>query len=300
MAVDFNNAVARATADFEKMSAQELELWNERNHAEHLEQHERFIEGYQVEHCYLCNKGFKTISKEEPCIHWLLRRGKFKNKDIVLIAKKFGYYNICSYLRWCANAERMAANINDLKDEAPEGKILSSTIRWKNIEWSFDCSPNDFAGHGGSHTDFPHYHFQMRIDGKQFINFNDYHLPFSDIDLFMMQLSKKPGMRCDFGIRGSGMQDAMSIDPNEIVNHTSPTDIEGEAVFNIQTMITAPNKPIKGEEIYAALEESKRTGRTMASIFREKFEGADVSIETIVSPSETVPKITPRTEHKPR
>jgi hypothetical protein len=300
MAVDFNSAVDRATADFAKMSDQEIDSWNDMNDAEHLAQHERFIEGYQVEHCYLCNKDFKTISKEEPCVHWLLRRGKFKNKDIVLVTKKFGYHNICSYLRWCANAERMAANINDLKDEAPEGKVLSSTIKWKNIEWSFDCSPNDLEGHGGSHSDFPHYHFQMRIDGRQFINFNDYHLPFSDVDLFMMQLSKKPGIHSGYGIRGLGMQDAMSIDPNEIVNHTSPTDSEGEAVFNIQTMITSPNKPMKGEDIYAAFEESKRTGRTMASIFREKFEGADVYIDTIVSPSETVPKITPRTEHKPR
>lgn len=194
----------------------------------------------------------------------------------------------------------MAANINDLKDEAPEGKILSSTIKWKNIEWSFDCSPNDFAGHGGSHSNFPHYHFQMRIDGKQFINFNDYHLPFSNHDLFVFRLSKEPGVHFDFGDHGIGMQDAMDIDPKDIVNYTSSTEKEEEAAFNIQTLIIAPNNPIRGEDVAAALEESKRTGRTMASVFREMFEGSDVEVKSIVSPSETVPKITPRTEHKPR
>lgn len=300
MTVDFDRAVERATADIAKMSQQELDSWNGMNDAEHLVLHKSFIDNYHKEHCYLCDKDFKTISKEDPCVHWLLRRGKFKNKDIVLITKKFGYHNICAYLRWCANAERVAANINDLKDEAPEGKVLSSTIRWKNIEWSFDCSPNDLAGHGNSNSDFPHYHFQMRIDGRQFINFNDYHLPFSDVDIFIMRLSKKPGFNTNYGVHGVGMQDAMSMDPNDIVNHTSATDVEGEAVFNIQTMMTSPGKPMKGEDIYAAYKESKRTGRTMASIFREKFEGDDVYIETIVSPSETVPKITPRTEHKPR
>lgn len=300
MAVDFDKAVARAKADFDKFTPEDLARWNEINEAEHHSQHESFIEGYKKDFCYLCEKDFKTVSKEDPCVHWLLRRGKFKNKDITLIAKKFGYHNISSYLRWCANAERIAANINDLVAEAPDGKVLSSTIKWKNIEWSFDCSPNDFVGHGSGHSNFPHYHFQMRIDGRQFINFNDYHLPFSDQDLFQMRLAKEPGMHFDFGAHGFGMQDAMSVDPADIVNYTTPTDDEAESVFNIQTMVMAPNRPIKGEEIIAAFEESQRTGRTMASIFMERFEGADVSVQSIVSPSESIPKITPRTEQKPR
>lgn len=300
MPIDFDQAVSRATDSFAKMSDEDLKLWNQMNDAEHISQHAKFIDGYEKDQCYLCDKDFKTVSKEEPCVHWLLRRGKFRNKDIVLIAKKFGYHNICAYLRWCANAERLAANINDLADEKTKGKLLSSTIKWKNIEWSFDCSANDLRGHGGAHSNFPHYHFQMRIDGRQFINFNDYHLPFSDTDLFMLRLSKEPGVHFDFGRHGLGMQDAMSIDPLDIVNHTSPTEDENDSAFNIQTMIMSPDKPIKGEEITAAFEESKRTGRTMASIFRERFEGENVSVQSIVSPSETIPKITPRTEHKTR
>jgi hypothetical protein len=300
MAVDFDKAVARAKADFDKLKPEQLAEWNKMDDENHRAQHQRFIEGYKKEFCYLCQKDFKTVSKENPCVHWLMRRGKFKNKDIKLIADKFGYHNICAYLRWCANAERIAVNINDLVDEAPLGKVFSSTIKWKNIEWSFDCAPNDLNGHGGSHSNFPHYHFQMRIDGRQFINFNDYHLPFSDYDIFQMKLSKLPGIHFDYGAHGFGMQDAMSVDPADIVNYTTPTDDEDDSVFNIQTMIMAPNRPIKGEEIIAALEESKRTGRTMASIFREMFDGADVSVQSTVSPSNAIPQLTPRTEHKPR
>lgn len=299
MAIDFDKAVARAKERFESMTAEELDTWNEMNDAEHRSQHERFIEGYKKEVCYLCGKDFKTVSKETPCVHWLLRRGKFKNKDINLIASKFGYHNISAYLRWCANAERMVANINDLTEEAPEGKILSSTIKWKNIEWSFDCSPNDFAGHAGAHTNFPHYHFQMRIDGRQFINFNDYHLPFSSADLFMMRLSQEPNINSGFGAHGFGMQDAMGIDPMDIINHTSPSETEEDSVFRIQTMVI-PQEPMRGEDIIAAYEESKSTGRTMASIFQEKFGGGSGSVQTMIFPSEGVPEITSRTEHKPR
>lgn len=300
MARDFDGAVKRAKAAFDDMNQDELEEWNRMNDREHREQHAHFIDGYGKEICYLCGKDFKTVSRDDPCVHWLLRRGKFKTKDIKLVATKFGYHNICAYLRWCANAERIAANINDLAEEAPAGKVLSSTIKWKNIEWSFDCSPNDFSGHGGSHSSFPHYHFQMRIDGRQFINFNDYHLPFSDVDLFQMRLSHEPGVHFDFGAHGFGMQDAMRADPEDIVNYTTPTDDESDSVFNIQTMVMAPENPIKGEEIIAAFEESRRTGRTMAAIFRERFAGSNIQVQTVVSPSDSVPQITPRTEQKSR
>lgn len=63
MAIDFEKAVVRATADFSKMTAQELDSWNDLNDAQHHSQFLRFIDGYQREHCYLCDKDFKTVSK---------------------------------------------------------------------------------------------------------------------------------------------------------------------------------------------------------------------------------------------
>lgn len=297
MALDVQRAVANAKVHFDSMTDDERTRWNQGQHDEHQRQHAEFRAGYHAQTCYLCGRDIKTVSKEEPCLHWLLRRGKFKNKDIKLIANKYGYFQIAAYLRWCANEEKFMANVNDLVEEAPAGKILSSTIKWKNIEWSFDCSPNDLAGHAGSHSDYPHYHFQMRIDGRQFINFNDFHLPFSRNDLFGLECMNVPGMHSGFGTHGAGMQDAINIEPEAIVNATLRTEEEGISVFHMSTVAFSADKPMRGEDIYNLMQESKATGRSMASLLHEFYSESDVSIQTTISPSDAVPAITSRTEH---
>jgi len=301
MSVDFDRAAENAKKHFDSMTDEGRQKWQAENDQEHRSQHARFKQGYEQGKCYLCGKDFKTVSKDEPCLHWLLRMGRFKPKDIKLIGEKFGYIQIAAYLRWCANEERLLANINDLEDEASEGKFLSSTIRWRNIEWTFDCSANDLAGHGGSHSNFPHYHFQMRIDGRQFINFNDYHLPFSDMDLFSFRLRNEPGFGFDFGVHGAGMSDAMQSDPEFIIENTVVSESEEDAGFGFSTMIMSKDGTISGDDIYKMIQESKRTGRSIASISRKFYENDEsVNIGTIVSPSGSVPEITARTEMKRR
>jgi hypothetical protein len=301
MPVDLEQAAANARDHFDSMSEEERQQWQAEVDAEHRSQHAEFRQGYEQGKCYLCGKDFKTVSKEEPCLHWLLRFGKFKPKDIKLVSEKFGYTQIAAYLRWCANEERLLANINDLEQEAPEGKVLSSTIRWKNIEWTFDCSANDFVGHGGDHSNFPHYHFQMRIDGRQFINFNDYHLPFSDADLLSFRLRREPGFNFDFGVHGAGMADAMKIDPELIIESTVSSENEDQAGFGFSTMIMSDKGTINGNDLYNMIQESRRTGKSLASISRKFYQDdKDISIETIISPSESVPEIAARTEMKRR
>ncbi|AWY43828.1 hypothetical protein DKY63_29515 [Pseudomonas putida] len=301
MPVDFERAAENARKQFDSMTDEDLAKWQAANDEEHRSQHIRFRQGYEQGKCYLCNKDFKTVSKDDPCLHWLLRLGKFKPKDIKLIGGKFGYIQVAAYLRWCANEERLLANINDIEEEASEGKFLSSTIRWKNIEWTFDCSANDLAGHGGSHSNFPHYHFQMRIDGRQFINFNDYHLPFSDADLLSFRLRNEPGFHFDFGVHGAGMSHAMQVDPELIIENTIVSASEEDAGFGFSTMIMSKSGTINGDDIYKMIQESKRTGKSIASISRKFYENDEsVNIGTIISPSDSVPEITPRTEMKRR
>ncbi|CAI8804114.1 Zf-C2H2_2 domain-containing protein [Pseudomonas sp. IT-P74] len=301
MPVDFDRAVEKAKTHFDSMTDNDLQRLQAENDEEHREQHARFRNGYQQGECYLCGKDFKTLSKDDPCLHWLLRLGKFKPKDINLIASKFGYVQVAAYLRWCANEEKPLANINDLEDEAPKGKFLSSTIRWKGIEWTFDCSANDLSGHGGAHSNFPHYHFQMRIDGRQFINFNDYHLPFSDMDLFAFKLREQPGFNFDFGVHGAGMADAMQLDPELIIENTVVSEDEEQAGFGFSTMIMSANGTINGDDLYKMIQESRHTGKSIASISRKFYEDdKNISIETIISPSESVPEIAARTEMKRR
>ncbi|EJM7853737.1 hypothetical protein BBM02_20020 [Vibrio parahaemolyticus] len=291
----------RYKAIFESMSSDEIEEMNRLNDEEHFRQVRAFKEGYEKGVCYLCNKPFKTISKNEPCLHWLLRQCKFKKKDFPKIYSKYGYGNIAAFIRWCANQERLLSNINDLEAEKSERKILSYTVKWKNVEWTFDCSKNDFEGHKGTSIDYPHFHFQMRIDGRQFINFNDFHVPFNDHDLFTLKNSLEQGdwFVQNFGAIGAGMQEAVSIEPEDIVAHTTPSENEEEATYHFSTMIDARDNPISGEEIYEIQKEAERTGKSFAFVAQQRLKNR-AKVQTTVSAADSIPDIAARTEHKRR
>lgn len=285
----------------ESLPAGELDRIHQLQHEQALDEHRRFKEHYEREECYLCGKPFKTLSKSAPCIHWLLRRCKFKANDFSKVYQAFDYHQISSYLRWVANQERFQGNINDLVDEKGERKIVQTTIKWKNIEWTFDCSKTDYEGHGGSNSSFPHYHFQMRIDGKQFINFNSHHIPFSEKDLFNLDLvHQSPDfVKHSFGPGGSGMQDAVEMDPEFILQNTVATENEDEATYHMQTIVMAEDEPIKGEDLQALIEESRATGKPTASLL-SKHLGDGAKVNTIISPVDSIPDIAKRTERKRR
>lgn len=284
---------------FENLSPEQIEEGNRKDHEEHAKQRAAFHAAYTRGHCYLCDNPFDSKRNEEPCLHWLLGRAKAKKKQFPKIFEKFDYHNVAAFLRWCANEEKFLKNINDLAEEKTERKVISYTIKWKNIDWTFDCSENDLKGHAGSHMDYPHFHFQMRIDGRQFINFNEFHFAFSDRDLFTLSLRDKPWFHQSFGPAGSGMQDAVSVDLNDVLEHTEPSRDEEDAQYHISTFIDAGDTPISGDEIYEIAQEAKRTKKTFAFVAQERLKGR-VKIQTIVSPAEDIPDIAVRTEHKPR
>lgn len=286
---------------FEGLSLEEIKEMNRLNHEEHLRQAEAFKVGYKKGVCYLCNKPFKTISKDNPCLHWILRQCKFKKKDFPKVYKKYGYGNIAAFIRWCANQERLLSNINDLEDEKSDRKVISYTVRWKNVEWTFDCSKNDFQGHEGTSVDYPHYHFQMRIDGRQFINFNDFHVPFTDHDLFILKNTMEQGgwFKQNFGVIGSGMQDAVRVELDDILEHATRSDDEGEATYHFSTMIDARDNPISGEQIYEIQQEAERIGKSFAFVAQKRL-SKRANVHTVVSPADSIPDIASRTEHKRR
>lgn len=286
---------------FESMSPEEIEEMNRKNDEEHQRQATEFKAGYEKGICYLCGKPFKTISKDNPCLHWLLRQCKFKKKDFPKISAKYGYGNIAAFIRWCANQERLLSSINDLEEEKSERKVLSYTVKWKNIEWTFDCSKNDFIGHQETSIDYPHYHFQMRIDGRQFINFNDFHVPFTDQDIFVLKNSMEQGdwFKQDFGAIGSGMQQAVSIELDDILEHTNRSENEEEATYHFSTMIDASDNPISGEEIHEIQQEAERTGKSFAYVAQIRLKER-AKVQTVISPADSIPDIASRTEHKRR
>jgi hypothetical protein len=294
-----SHAPDRYEAIFNSMSPEEIEEANRKNDEEHIRQVTAFREAYARNHCYLCDSPFDQMRSDEPCIHWLLRRCKFKKGDFPKVYERYGYYNIAAFLRWCANEEALLRNINDLEEEQSERKIISATIKWKNIEWTFDCTLNDLQGHGKAHSAFPHYHFQMRIDGRQFINFNDFHVPFNDHDLFGLSLRDKAWFRQGFGAAGSGMQEAVSVDLNALIEHTTPSESEEDAPYHFSTIIDASDNPLSGEELHSIIEEARRTNKSFAFVAQSRLKDR-AKVQTVVSPSDAVPEIAARTEHKPR
>jgi hypothetical protein len=288
-----------AKAFLRSLSPEQLEEGNRRDHAEHERQVEEFRKAYADGRCYLCGEAFDQMRALHPCTHWLLRRGGFKKKDFLNIAERYDYHNIAAFLRWCANEESLLRNINDLESERSERKIISYTVKWKNVEWTFDCTENDMRGHGTGSSSHPHYHFQMRIDGRQFINFNEFHVPLSERDLFNLSLRDEPRVRQSFGPAGSGMQDAISVDPDLVLEHTEPTTNEDDATYHLSTMIDATDKPLSGDEIYDIFQEAKRTNKSFAYVAKHRLQ-ARARVQIVVSPVDGIPDIANRTEHKPR
>lgn len=289
----------RAKAVLQSLSLEQIEEGNRRDHAEHERQAAEFRNAYVNGRCYLCGEVFDQMRASHPCSHWLLRRGHFKKKDFLKIAERYDYHNIAAFLRWCANEESLLRNINDLESERSERKIISYTVKWKNIEWTFDCTENDMRGHGVGSSSHSHYHFQMRVDGRQFINFNDFHVPLSERDLFNLSLRDEPRFHQSFGAAGSGMQEAVSVDPNLVLEHTEPTTNEDEAAYHFSTTIEAIDKPLSGDEIRDIFQEAKRINRSFAYVAKQRLQGR-AHIQTVVSPADGVPDIAKRTEHKPR
>lgn len=287
----------RAKAFLSSLSQKQIDEGNHRDHVEHERQVSEFRKHYVVGKCYLCGETFDQMRAALPCTHWLLRRCKFKKSDFPKIFKKYDYHNIAAFLRWCANEEALLRNINDLDAERPDGKILNYTVKWKNVEWTFDCTKNDILGHGIGSSSFPHYHFQMRIDGRQFINFSQFHIPFSGRDLFNLSLKDDPKVYQSFGSAGSGMQDAISVDANLVLEHTAPTLNEEEATYHFSTMIEALDQPLSGDELYEIFEEAKRTNKSFAYVAKQRLQGR-AHIKTAISPNDSIPDIPKRT--KPR
>lgn len=270
------------------------------------EEYAEFLSHYKRDECYLCGKPLPTIGKSTPCLHWLLRKCKFRKKDFPKVYEKFDFYSISAYLRWVAFAEHGSKHINDLKIESSARKIFEVTIKWKHIEWTLDCSHNDFAGHHGTKTAFPHWHFQMRVDGQQFINFNDFHIPFSKNDQLKIMLENDPdsGFMHSFGPGGQGMQERM----DQLLNNTdeflaeamSSSDPE-EGHVHMQSFITAPEGGISGDKIDQALEMAKATGKTLTYCFREVLrDDESIGITTVASAADSVPEIAKRSERKRR
>lgn len=206
--------------------------------------------------CYLCGQSIDYIDSSSPCFHWLLNpKAKKKQLAMVLNAGK-GLLHLYGYLTWVANSANPFVNIDDTADGIEINKIFETTIKYKEFEWTFSLAHSDFEGHPGTKSDYPHFHFQMKKGGNTVINFNDFHIPFSENDfnqIGMMQqglLDFIPGME-------AGINTLKDLSPQEFNNFLIRANNANEMSFRTQTVLCIPKE--REAEIYSKINELRCT-----------------------------------------
>lgn len=250
--------------------------------------------------CYLCSKPIKTFNKNNPCLHWLLKPKGFKKKHIEDIAKRYSAHQIEAYLRWVANQDMKTCNINEIPEEGSNSKLLEITIKYKNLEWSISCGKSDFAGHQKSaYGNFPHYHFQMRLDGRAFIRYKDFHLPLHEQDIFgikAIQSGSKIKRTCLFGEGVNDLLNAIVDSNGEIMEHMNSSDTEEKASLHFSTMVMADDgQTLNGDEIFDAITRAKEKNAPISS---EIYKISNANTRTFISATDNVVEQAPRKQRK--
>jgi hypothetical protein len=269
----------------ETMPPEDRERVNQTNRELAAKEHKDFKEKFAKGICFHCGKPITSFDAAEPCPHWLLKPDDFEKKHMEMLAEKFGWQVLDNFLRWVANEEVYAQNINDLIDEGT-GKIAEVTIKYKNLQWSFSCAGNDLSGHEGGDelSKRPHYHFQMLINDKPFIRYNDFHLPLHAMDIGFLEAKRANPKLQKRIVGGAGMAEMLHEQNLEnIVEHVRSDDggDDATAPFKMDTIIFAePGKPMKGEDIQKMMLDARAEGVTFAKKAREM---KDVCVTTFVS-----------------
>jgi hypothetical protein len=267
--------------ELERLSPEERTRISTENIQRTSAEHREFRASFDQGHCYICEHPLGSFSKTRPCLHWFLKPKGFKKNDIPAIAEKFSCFQTQTYLRWVANTEAFAKNINDLAEEGSGTKLVELTIRFRNLEWSFSCAESDYLGHQTSqHAKHPHYHFQMRLDGRSFANFSDFHLPLHEGDVLSMEARRRlPAMVKHKFPHGEGMSDVLNDETVEmLVANGTAADNEDEASLKLDTFAMAEEgKTISGDELYEIIQEAKAKGVTVASLMH-KLQNANTQV----------------------
>jgi len=240
--------------------------------------------------CNYCGQPLKYFLSDRPCIHWLLNPKGFKKKFFPLIYAQTGFHQIEAYLRWLANTEVPIKNINDLVLEKNPSKIIELTIKYKNLEWSFSCSRGDYEGHENKHDgQMPHFHFQMKCNGRVIINYGGFHIPFNDYDKFVFAVKRGDIDTLRYShSRGSGMQSFIEqISPERLLEGMKRTGNEKEGEFHLYTDIEAdPGTTISGDDIADLIKESNETGEPISKLVK-KLKNARITTTITLGPAIT-------------
>jgi len=283
------------------LSDEYIQQKNEEDIQRSEQQYKKFKSDFQTGICCYCGLSLDAFNKDKPCHHWLLHPKGFKKKHLPALFDKYNYHQIDAYLRWVANFDTPMRNINDLKSEQSGTKIIEQTIRYKNIEWAFSSSKGDIKGHKDkSNSDFPHYHFQMMVNGKPVVSFSDYHIPFHEYDLFTFAMNNDPDINANYRVLfGEGMDFAMENEnAMEFIKQSQGTDDGSNSLYRIQSFISAkPGTTFSGDQIVELMKEAKEKNVTLSSMLH-KIENTDVEVSVI--PGDGVVEQSHRTQRRKR
>jgi hypothetical protein len=234
--------------------------------------HGEFKNAFAQGNCYLCGDALASLNETRPCAHWLLNPAGFRKKQhFPKVTKEYGFHQLQSFLRWIANEDGFARNINDMPDEG-SGKLREVTIRYKDLVWSFSCTQNDFMGHGSGSHQLPHYHFQMRDGPRSVINFNDFHVPFTDSDIREISAEiSNPDLKRRWS-HGEGMNDFFGSGAVEQLLDEGGLNASGEDEGDVKfdhLIMADEGTTMKGEDIAAVIEESRKTGLPVGTLLRK-------------------------------
>ena len=234
-------------------------------------EHERFRAAFNAGDCYLCGQSLTHFDITTPCPHWLLKPSGFKKRFFRKLVDRFGYFDLQKFLRWVANEDEFATNINDLPVES-DGKFLASTIVYRDFEWSFSCSDSDFLGHPQTYdAKHPHYHFQMRIRKQPFIFYNDFHVPFSSSDITTLDAARTTPLKRAFP-HGEGMHDVLNDGTLDTFVKLPADGKNGDPVITLDVIAEAPTKEgFKVEDVMQAVRQAvKERARPGAGLLNLK------------------------------
>lgn len=268
----------------------------EQERDETLKAHKEFHARFKRGECSLCGEALAHFDKKKPCPHWLLRPGGFHKIHLPALAEAYGMQRTQAYLRWVANEESAVQHIADTSEEDGDDVVVATTIRYRDLEWSFSCTISDLRGHQNSqHAYMPHFHFQMRVNGRPYINYNQYHLPLSKPEIAeLWALKKTPEIRKRW-LGGMSMDDFFEVvDPEILVRESVRPDDPEAAPIRIQTLLLAePGTTINGDDLADLVQEAKDKGVTVASLVH-KLPG-NVSVQQFVGPGPGAVDPAPRT-----
>jgi len=278
------------------LSPEKIQKLNERNLARNERNFAQFKFDLNRGYCWVCQKPLKSFAAMMPCQHWLLMPNGFRKKHFPILYELKTYDKLEGFLRWYSNAVSPLTGINDIKDEHNPDDLMGLTISQGDLEWSFSCPPSCFSGNHNKHG--PHYHFQMRIKGRQFINYGDFHIPLSEYEKWLIDIDNDRNLNIKRrDVHGMGIGSMFEqIDSDILLEGMRKTEDDKKAQFHLQTLVMSDSeKGISGDEIADLIEESKRTGVPMAQLVKRL---QNVRTRVIIEPGPSIAKSAPRTRKR--